>query len=71
MDVKRIFRGPIFWISLAVLFVLIGSSMLSSVGAPEQYDTSRAVSDIQGGKVDTATLIDTIFSLTGRHVSRR
>ena len=58
MDVKRIFRGPIFWISLAVLFVLIGSSMLSSVGAPEQYDTSRAVSDIQGGKVDTATLID-------------
>ena len=58
MDVKRIFRGPIFWISLAVLFVLIGSSMLSSVGAPEQVDTSRAVSDIQGGKVDTATLID-------------
>ncbi|MSZ41986.1 MAG: ATP-dependent zinc metalloprotease FtsH, partial [Actinobacteria bacterium] len=58
MDFKRIFRGPIFWVALAVAFVLVGSSVLSGVGAPTQVDTSQAVSDIQGGKVDTATITD-------------
>ena len=58
MDFKRIIRGPIFWVALAVAFVLVGSSFLSGVGAPTQVDTSQAVSDIQSGKVDTATLTD-------------
>ena len=58
MDLKRIVRGPIFWIVLAVAFVLIGSSFLSGVGAPEEVDTSVAVSRINTGVVDTATIID-------------
>ena len=58
MDLKRIVRGPIFWIALAVAFVLIGSSFLSGVGAPEEVDTSDAISRINAGEVDTATIID-------------
>ncbi|CAB4891222.1 MAG: ATP-dependent zinc metalloprotease FtsH [Actinobacteria bacterium] len=58
MDFKRILRGPIFWVALAVAFVLVGSSVFAGVGAPTQVDTSQAVSDINGGKVDTATITD-------------
>ena len=43
---------------MAVIFVLVGSSMLSSAGAPEQIDTSVAISEIQNGNVDTATITD-------------
>ena len=55
---KRIFRGPIFWIVLAVLFVLVGSSFISGIGAPEQVDTSKAITDITENRVDTATIVD-------------
>jgi cell division protease FtsH len=58
VNFKRILRGPFFWIAMAVIFVLVGSSMLSSAGAPEQIDTSVAISDIQNGNVDTATITD-------------
>ncbi|MDI1288839.1 MAG: ATP-dependent metallopeptidase FtsH/Yme1/Tma family protein, partial [bacterium] len=58
MDLRKILRGPIFWIAIAVLFVLIGSSFISGIGAPSQVDTSQAISDIQAGNVDTATIID-------------
>ncbi len=55
---KKLLRGPIFWIAMAVLFVLIGSSFISGIGAPEQVDTSVAIADIQTNNVDTATVID-------------
>ena len=55
---KRILRGPIFWIALAVGFVLIGSSFISGIGAPEEIDTSEAVAAITSNDVDTATIID-------------
>ncbi|HBJ72197.1 MAG TPA: cell division protein FtsH, partial [Actinobacteria bacterium] len=58
MDFKRIIRGPIFWVAIAVTFVLIGSSLFSGLGAPEQIDTGAAVSDINTNQVDTATLTD-------------
>ncbi len=58
MNFKRLLRGPIFWIVLAVFFVLVGSSLFSGFGAPSQVDTSKAVSEITAGNVDTATLID-------------
>ncbi len=58
VDLRKILRGPIFWIAIAVLFVLIGSSFISGIGAPSQVDTSQAISDIQAGNVDTATIID-------------
>ena len=43
---------------MAVLFVLIGSSFISGIGAPEQVDTSEAITEIQANNVDTATIID-------------
>ena len=43
---------------MAVLFVLIGSSFISGIGAPTQVDTSQAITDIQSGNVDTATIVD-------------
>ena len=55
---KRILRGPVFWIALAVLFVLIGSSFISGIGAPTDIDTSVAITDITQNKVDTATIVD-------------
>ena len=58
MNFKRILRGPIFWIAIAVIFVLIGSSLISGVGAPEEVDTSVAISQIQSGSVDPATIPD-------------
>jgi len=58
VNFKRILRGPIFWIAIAVIFVLIGSSLISGVGAPEEVDTSVAISQIQSGSVDTATITD-------------
>ena len=58
MDFKRIVRGPIFWVAIAVTVVLIGSSLLTGFGSPDQVDTSTAVSDINANKVDTATLTD-------------
>jgi cell division protease FtsH len=58
VNFKRILRGPVFWIAIAVIFVLVGSSLISGVGAPEEVDTSVAISEISGGNVDTATITD-------------
>ena len=55
---RRFLRGPIFWIAMAVIAVLVGSSLISGIGAPEEVDTGEAISDITSGNVDTATLID-------------
>ncbi len=43
---------------MAVIFVLVGSSLVSGAGAPEQMDTSVAISEIRNGNVDTATITD-------------
>ena len=55
---RRFLRGPIFWIAMAVIAVLVGSSLISGIGAPDEVDTGEAISDITLGNVDTATLID-------------
>jgi len=58
VNFKRILRGPIFWIAMAVIFVLVGSSLISNAGAPEEIDTSVAISEIQNGNVSAATITD-------------
>jgi cell division protease FtsH len=58
MDIRRIFRGPFVWIALAVLLVILASSLLGNVGAPKDVDTSQVVSAIQDDKVTKATLVD-------------
>ena len=40
------------------MFVIIGSSMLSNLGAPTEVDTSAAVTSIQRGDVEAATIVD-------------
>ena len=40
------------------MFVIIGSSMLSNLGAPTEVDTSAAVTNIQRGDVEAATIVD-------------
>jgi cell division protease FtsH len=58
MDIRRIFRGPFVWIALAVLLVIVASSLLGNVGAPKDVDTSQIVSAIQDDKVTKATIVD-------------
>jgi cell division protease FtsH len=58
MNAKRFLRGPLFWILLAVLFVLVGSTLISSIGGPERIDTSQAVADIESNSVESAVITD-------------
>ena len=61
MNAKRIFRGPIFWIIVAVLLVLLvllGSNLVAGLSGPKPVNTSQIVSDIQGDKAKSATLTD-------------
>src|SRR6056297_216832 len=43
---------------MAVVLVLVGSTVIYGLGAPEEIDTGDAISQITSGSVDTATLID-------------
>ena len=58
MNAKRFLRGPLFWILLAVLLVLVGSTLVSGIGGPERIDTSQAIADIQADKVESAVITD-------------
>ena len=58
MNAKRFLRGPLFWILLAVLLVLVGSTLVSGIGGPERIDTSQAIADIQGDRVEKAVITD-------------
>ena len=43
MDAKRIFRGPLLWIVLAVLLVLLGSQLFTGSSGPKSVDTWQAI----------------------------
>ena len=58
MNAKRFFRGPLFWVLLVVLLVLLGSTLISGVGGPERVDTSQAIADIQSNQVESAVITD-------------
>ena len=58
MDIRRIIRGPVVWIGIAVLLVILASSLLGNVGGPKDVDTSQVVSAIQNGDITTATIVD-------------
>jgi len=57
MDIRRILRGPIVWIGIAVLLVLLASSLLTNVGGPKDVDTSQVIASISSGDVTSATVI--------------
>ena len=58
MDVKRFLRGPIFWILIATLVLLIGSSLVNDINGPRQVDTSEVVTALQDDQISRATLVD-------------
>jgi cell division protease FtsH len=58
MDVKRFLRGPIFWILIATLLLLIGSSLVNDVTGPRQVDTSEVITAIDNGQIRKALLVD-------------
>ena len=58
MDIKRLFRGPVLWIVIAVALVLLVAPMLSSFGGPTTVTTGQAVQDITNNDVSQATLVD-------------
>ncbi|NYI69434.1 cell division protease FtsH [Spelaeicoccus albus] len=54
---KRIFRGPVVWIVLVLLIVLIGASALSSKGF-QAVDTSAGMRLLKNGDVQQAKIVD-------------
>jgi cell division protease FtsH len=57
MDVKRIFRGPFIWVVLVVLAVFAVMSILSSGATFTSVDTSKIISEINAGQVQSASVI--------------
>jgi cell division protease FtsH len=57
MDIKRLFRGPIIWVVVAVGLVLLGSSLLSDFSGPKEITTGQAVTDINSNNITQATVV--------------
>ncbi|MBB5939382.1 ATP-dependent zinc metalloprotease FtsH [Streptomyces zagrosensis] len=56
MDVKRYFRGPVMWIVLAVLAVVVLMQVVGSSGGHKSVDTSEVVNAIDKNRVKSAEL---------------
>ncbi|WP_246602201.1 ATP-dependent metallopeptidase FtsH/Yme1/Tma family protein [Streptomyces virginiae] len=53
---KRYFRGPVMWIVLAVLAVVVLMNVVGSGGGYKSVDTSEVIKAINTGQVETAKL---------------
>lgn len=58
MDLKRLFRGPIIWLMLAVLLLIFGMQMFASLSQGKDVDTWQAVSYIQSNQAKGVKLVD-------------
>ncbi|HZG05717.1 MAG TPA: ATP-dependent zinc metalloprotease FtsH [Streptomyces sp.] len=56
MDVKRYFRGPVMWIVLAALAVVVLMNVVGSSGGYKTVDTGQVVQAINDNKVKSAEL---------------
>ncbi len=56
MDVKRYFRGPVMWIVLAVLAVVVLMQVVGSSGGYKTVDTGQVVQAINENRVEQAKL---------------
>src|SRR3954453_15734766 len=56
MDVKRYFRGPVMWIVLAVLAVVVLMQVVGSSGGYKTVDTGQVVQAINDNKAESAKL---------------
>src|SRR5262245_36939504 len=59
MDVKRIFRGPLAWIIIAFIGVMVIGQLLTSSSGYKAVDTGQVVKTISDGTgIKAVTLID-------------
>src|SRR4051812_17012230 len=58
MDLRRFFRGPIFWIVLAVIGVLLVGQVLTAGGGFKEADTSEVIAQIEAGNAKSAKVVD-------------
>lgn len=56
MDVKRYFRGPVMWIVLAVLAVVVLMQVVGNSGGYKTVDTGQVVAAINDNKIKSAKL---------------
>ncbi|HEY6737247.1 MAG TPA: ATP-dependent zinc metalloprotease FtsH [Actinopolymorphaceae bacterium] len=57
MDFKRFFRGPIFWIVLLVIVVLLVGDLATRSGGYENADTYKVINLIEQDKVESALVV--------------
>ena len=57
MDFKRILRGPVVWIIVALMVLLIGTQALSG-GGFQKIDTADGLQLLADGKVEQAKIVD-------------
>ena len=57
MDFKRIFRGPIVYIVVAIIAVIVGSSLLTGSGFKE-ISVKDGLELLKGGTVESAKIVD-------------
>jgi cell division protease FtsH len=58
MDVKRFFRGPAFWVLLAIFAVILAANLFRSGGGYKEVDTSQVVAAIENGQAENVKIID-------------
>ena len=58
MDVKRLFRGPIFWIVFVILAFLVVGQVVSSASGFEDVDTATVVQSIEDGEAREVKMVD-------------
>ena len=56
--VKRLTRGPILWIALFLLLLLVGTQVVTRLGGPDEVSTSEIIATINSGDVSEAVLTD-------------
>jgi cell division protease FtsH len=59
MPVKRYTRGPILWIVVVIVALLVALELLSGSGGAKKIDTSKALQEIRDNQVKYAKVIDT------------
>jgi cell division protease FtsH len=57
MDVKRLFRGPLFWVLMFLLAAIVLTRLLDTTGGFEPVDTGRVVTEIDDGNAKSAKII--------------
>ncbi len=64
MNRSSFFRGPIFWIAMAVGLALLVTGLLTSVSGPKTVDTYQVVDAIASNQVASATIVDPDQTIT-------